>query len=421
MDIRKIWLIVWKDLRIQFADSAGILISYVTPVVLTLIISLAFSNIGGGGNSSPITDIPIVIVNQDAGGAFGKLGDQVASLFLAPPESLAGLIDARAVTTPEEARQIVLRGEAQVAILIPADFSASLNTANPDFGKTQKVRVEIFRNVDAIISGQIVASIVNQFVNSVTNASIAISAAAQTNPILLAQSNQIASEVAEKTGAENNITVTVTEGKRVVQQRFNALQQFAPSMAVFFLNFSVAFGVLSVMEEKERWTLQRMLISPTARPSVLIGKLGGAYINGVVQLTILIVATTVLGLLLGNPEPVWGTDVIGLAVMVLVVVAASIGLGTIIVGLAKDRVQAQVLINAIMIVLGLLGGAFFANASGGAPLGPVSYISMNYWAQNAFTQLTQGVFPALNIVVLGGMFIGFFGVGLVLFNRRVGV
>jgi ABC-type multidrug transport system permease subunit len=107
--------------------------------------------------------------------------------------------------------------------------------------------------------------------------------------------------------------------------------------------------------------------------------------------------------------------------IVLVVTAAFMGVGTLIVSLAKNRVQAQALSSAILVVFGVLGGAFFATADAAAPLGVASYISPTYWGSNAFLQLTNGTFPLLNIVVLLAIAIVTFAIGLRLFNQRVEV
>ncbi|MCE7946519.1 MAG: ABC transporter permease [Chloroflexi bacterium CFX4] len=413
MDIRKVFQIILHNIRLWFADPTALFFTLIAPFVLTVIISLAFSNLGG--SAAPVQNIPTLIVNQDQGSAFGNFGAQMEAIFLDPPEGLAELISVEALTDVDEARQRVRKGEARAAIIIPPDFSARLNAASPTFGQ-QKVEIELYRDANSTISPQIVGAIVRQFLNSFTNANIAVSAAAAQNPLLVARAAEIGQAVAN---AEPLIRLNVTEGRQAQRTTFNALQIFAPNMSVFFLAFAMAIGVVQIMVEKENGTLGRMLATPTTRSTILAGMFGATYINGVIQLTLLIVATSLFGVLLGTEVAVWGTDIPSLALLVLVVTAAFIGLGTIIAGLSKDRVQAQVLSNAILIVLGILGGAFFGSGDGSPPLGAVSYLSPNYWGANAFTQLAGGTFPATHFVVLLSMFVVLFSVGLLLFSRRV--
>ena len=48
---------------------------------------------------------------------------------------------------------------------------------------------------------------------------------------------------------------------------------FAAGMAVFFLFFTVQFGVTSLLEERNDGTLARLLAAPISRASILGGKL----------------------------------------------------------------------------------------------------------------------------------------------------
>jgi ABC-type multidrug transport system permease subunit len=108
--------------------------------------------------------------------------------------------------------------------------------------------------------------------------------------------------------------------------------------------------------------------------------------------------------------------------MILVVTAGSVGVGTLIAGVAKDRVQAAVLINAVMIVMGIAGGTFFASSTGSPPLGPISLLTLNWWATEGFMKLAQtNVVPLQNVAALLIIFAVGFGLGLVLFRRHLDI
>jgi ABC-2 type transport system permease protein len=414
MDVKKFFLIVALNVWRWFTDPTGLLFIVVAPLVLTAIFGLAF---GQSGAEAPIRDVPVLVVNQDRGAQIGNFGEQLASFFLEAPEGLAELIEAQRLASAEEARQRVRSGAAVAAIIIPETFSERLSAFNPTFDE-QKITLELYTDAASPISAQIVSAIVRQFLNRLTNANIALSVAVGQNPLLLARAAEIAERVAS---AEPPIAFSVTQGEQTRRTTFEPLQIFAPSMAVFFLGFAMAVGIVQIMQEKENGTLQRMLVTSTSRTTILAGMMGATYINGVLQLVLLILATSLLGALMGMQSPVWGTDAVAIALIVLVVSAAFMGIGTLIVSLAKDRVQAQALSSAILVVLGTIGGAFFSNESAAAPLGPISYISPTYWGSNAFTQLSGGTFPALHLVVLIGFALVTFGIGLQRFTQRVEV
>ncbi len=195
-------------------------------------------------------------------------------------------------------------------------------------------------------------------------------------------------------------------------------------MAIFFLTFTMAGGAGSIIDEQDNGTLQRMLSSPTTRTTILSGKLGGTYLNGVLQVAVLIIATALLAPLLGSKLSVWGSNLPGIALITLSAVAAAVGLGTLIAGVARTAQQADVLSNALLIVSGIAGGAFFNIASMGPFFQSISKLTLNYWATNAYSTLAQtgdltSVLPNIGALLL--MFVIFFGVGLALFNRRLSV
>lgn len=80
--MNKIWSIATKDTLIRFRDRNGILLMLVAPLALAAIMGAAFGGFGGD-DPAPITDIPIVIVNQDRGDLGQTLVDILESADLA--------------------------------------------------------------------------------------------------------------------------------------------------------------------------------------------------------------------------------------------------------------------------------------------------------------------------------------------------
>jgi ABC-2 type transport system permease protein len=92
-------------------------------------------------------------------------------------------------------------------------------------------------------------------------------------------------------------------------RQLDASTFFAAGMAVFFLLFTVQFGVLGVLEEEENGTLSRLLAAPIGRRSVVAGKALLSFALGVISMTVLIAVT--LGMLGGTFFPIGqGNDVL---------------------------------------------------------------------------------------------------------------
>jgi ABC-2 type transport system permease protein len=423
MDFRKFAQIVKKDVLLLIKDRATLMIIIITPLVLTFVIGAAFSGIGG--ERSAIKNIPVVVVNQDKGAAIGPQTVNFGQNLTDALRSVGELLKVDVLTDENRAREQVRQGKAAAAVLIPPNFSESLNPMNPAFGDN-KITLTVFRDAGSPLNAEIAASVVRQITNGLTNVNVALYAAGKTSPnplFLVTQANVITNDlIAQSASGDAPISTAIAgDSSATKQPTFDLLQYFAPSMAIFFLNFAMAFGVLSIIEERDNGTLQRLLVSPTNRMTILAGKLGGTYVNGILQLTVLIVATTVIAPLLGSQRPVWGTNVLALAVLTLIVVAGSIGFGTLIAAVARTRQQANVYVSAVMTLMGLAGGAFFA--VNGDP-GLIAKLTVNFWATSAYQTLarTNDLMDVLpNIAVLLTIFVVCFAVGMFLFNRRLDV
>lgn len=91
---------------------------------------------------------------------------------------------------------------------------------------------------------------------------------------------------------------------------FSSTTFYAAGMAVFFLFFTVEFGVRSLLAERENGTLARLLVAPM-RPGWIIG--GKAVASFVVGLTSMVVPVVASTFLLGAK---WG-DPLGVAVLIV--------------------------------------------------------------------------------------------------------
>ncbi|HLY25634.1 MAG TPA: ABC transporter permease, partial [Aggregatilineales bacterium] len=341
LDFGKLLTIALKDVQVTFRDRAQVLIMIAAPLAITLIIAAAFSKF----TSTPSNDLPverpaIAVVNQDKGvSIFGQelnFGTIVTSILVPDSASSAGngitkVLDAR-VLSHDDALAQVDQGKLAAAILIPPDFSASLDPTKP---KPTQTKITFYQDAGSPIQASIAASIVRGVVSNVVAGDIADYvaqsqvAAGKASPLLLAQSQAIAQDVGTALQSAPPITLqttTVSSGSQTATTGPGPLQYFAPAMAVFFLTFSMAGGAASILEEQDGWTLQRLLSSPTSRLTILAGKLFGTYLRGLVQLTILILATALMAPLMGSTDSVWGTNLPGIILVTLAATAAAVGL-----------------------------------------------------------------------------------------------
>lgn len=450
--MQKLLAIIWKENYERFTDRTGFIFNFAAPLVLATVIGLAFSGIASGSSDVPTLNIPVGIVNLDEGSDQFSYGD-IFVQQLVPDEAadfaednpLLNLFDAQEFTDEAEARALVERGELTAILIIPADFSQSLQldqdaymrmaTGNgDDTVLTGHVELTLFWNSASQIGWSIFRDVVQQFADGIATGNIAVNTTVsgflEANPLTGLQLaagayNDTFADVVTKSSQPGanpiHLKSVNVEGE---QQEVDIFSFFAPGITVFFVAFAISIGSASMLQERRDWTLQRMVTTPTSRATILVGKMVGNYIGGVLQLVVLILSITAISSAVkGQFSNVWGTDILGIALITLTVVGAGTGLGTILAGIARTFDQAVNMSSVVLVVMGMISGTFFETA--GVPvIGTLAKFTFHYWGAEGFTTLGTGgtladVLP--NIMVLIAMTIGFFGIGLYLFNKRLDI
>ena len=154
-------------------------------------------------------------------------------------------------------------------------------------------------------------------------------------------------------------------------------------MAVFFLFFTVQFGISSILEERRDGTLARMLVAPIRRGAVLVGKLLTSLALGVISMTALAVATHFL------LSAHWG-NILGVALLIAAGVLAATAVMTLVATLASTPDQAQSWQSMVALVLGMLGGTFFPVAQAGGALAAASLATPQAWFIRGLENMAGG-------------------------------
>lgn len=443
--MRKIWTIAWKELYTTYTDRNLVLIMIATPLLVASIVALAF---GGQGGVS-IQNIPVAVVNLDEGSGGQNFGDIFVSAFVPPAEgaestaaapvcpdapdggaaagsSLFDLTDAVQLDDADAARAAVDAGMYTAAVIIPPDFSRRIGYGPGD--PVEPASVEVYGNSGREISAGVIRSIVESISNQIAAGNIAIAAALETvgqeygmlRLLSVTNSAEFATSAAcAFTPVYNTLNVAqqTVAGQRV-DTRAVILVVVGSSQAMFFMLFTGQGGVFSVFEERRQGTLQRLVVSPTPRLSILVGKMVGTFVSCVLQLVFLFAALTLVGSLVsGQLTLIWGDQFLAIALVIGAAALAATGLGTLLAGAARTPEQGQIFASVINLGLGVLGGAFgFALPEG------VSRFSMIWWGSDAFRQLSLGQTDILpHLLVLLGHGIVLFGIGFWLFNRRLDI
>ena len=462
--MRKIWAIAWKDIYTTFTDRNLVLIMLVTPLALSTIIALAFSNLSGGG--APIRDIPVALVNLDEGSEIFNGGEVFAQALgvgtgsedstadSAPASSpdcpspvadeadspasagvsLTDLTETRLFADADSALAALGRGEFAAVIIIPAGFSQSISYSQTQ-REIQPIPVEVIGDPARPISASVIRSIAESISNQLLSGQITVAATIETM-IARAQTDPafgLAFLAANADGSfQPDFACAFTPGLNPISinaqqitgegedRDINLLVSFGSSLAIFFALFTANGGATNILEESRNWTLQRMLTSPTSRLQIMSGKLFGIFVTVLLQILFLCIALTLINsLLTGSLSFVWGDNLLAIAALLIFSALAAAGIGMVTAAAATSPEQAGVIGTIVAIFMGVAGGAFFQLPVSIPVVDLISRFSVVRWGSEAFTSLARGGSDiGLNLLVLGGIGAVFFAISLVIFNRR---
>jgi ABC-2 type transport system permease protein len=412
--MKKIFLIGLKDLKMMFRDRAALILMLVAPFALTIGLGLATGQMSASSDSG-VSDIPLIIVNQDG----GELGDALVSVFQS--DELSGLVKPTLADDFDAARREVDEDNVAAAILIPAGFSGSIIPQEGQPYSDEVVELVLYTNPLAPTSVGIIRSIVDNFLSQVETAKAGgtvIIGQMVTEGLIQPEQAQAAGEAYGQAltavgGSSSSISIQSLTGEGS-DNEVSPLAMLAPGMALMFLMFTVSNGGRSLLVERNHGTLARLAVSPTRVSQLLAGKMFGIYLTGVVQMVILIAASSLLYRLS------WG-DPLGMAVLILAAVFGATGWGLLLCAFANTPGQVSSIGSALMLTFGILGGSFFSlnNLPDWAQW--VAHISPNAWGMDGFTTLALGGDlanlgrPILGLLVMG---VVLFVVSAFLINRR---
>ena len=358
--MRAAWLICLKDLKARLRDRSAVLIGIVVPLGLAFIFNSIFSGISGASDV-----ISLGVVNADHGAVSQQFTGQVL-----PAVGRSGLITIHPEATLERARALAANGTLAAVIVIPAGFSARVQANQP-------ASMQVIGNVDAPISTEIARSIAESYAAGLNRVRLSVATAAGSTPLPPARIQALAAQAAAAV-APVAVSDVSAQTKELDQKSF-----FAAGMAVFFLFFTVQFGVTSLLEERHDGTLARLLAAPISRASILGGKLLTSFLLGVISMTVLVVATTLLfGAAWGNP--------LGVAVLVVAAILAATGIMALIATLARNAEQAANWQSVVAVILGLLGGTFFPVSQAPGVLSRLTFVAPQAWFLRGLGDLRGG-------------------------------
>jgi ABC-2 type transport system permease protein len=385
--VRAAWLICLKDLRSRLRDRSALLIGIMVPLALAFIFNVIFSGVSGDSGV-----IGLGVVDADHGSASQAFTQQVL-----PAVNRSGLITIRTETSTARARTLAANGTLDAVIVIPAGFSARVEAGQP-------ASMQVIGNVDASIAAEVARSIAEAYAAELNRVRLSVAT-------VLAGPGGSGSTQALAAQAAATATPVAVSDVSAQTKELDTKSFFAAGMAVFFLFFTVQFGVTSLLEERNEGTLARLLAAPISQASILGGKLLTSFLLGVISMAVLVVATTLLfGANWGNP--------LGVAVLIVAAIGAAMGIMSLIATVARNAEQAANWQSVAAVVLGLLGGTFFPVSQAPGVLSALTFAAPQAWFLRGLGDLRGGSLSAVWVPALAMLGFAVVTGGVALFRLR---
>ncbi|HSJ29746.1 MAG TPA: ABC transporter permease [Acidimicrobiia bacterium] len=353
--MRATLLIAAKDLRLRIRDRSALMTGVVVPFVLALVFSLIL----GDADQGPL-DLRFGVVDEDR--------SEVTAGFAAALDELArqGIMTIESLSDAGAGRSMLESGGVGAVFVLPAGFGEAVEN-----GAATEIRV--LADADRPTSAAIARSIAGTFATNIEGVRLAALTAAQVGADVQEVVARVQSESApvELTGVE------------AANRQLDLTTFFVAGMAVFFLFFTVQFGVTSLLEERREGTMARLLAAPIPRSAIVAAKALVSMALGVVSMFVLIVASTLmLGAEWGNP--------IGVALLVLAGVVSAVGVMAIVAAFARTPEGAGNLQAVLAVGLGMLGGIFFPTPLGDGLLSNLALLTPHRWFMTGLGDLAGG-------------------------------
>lgn len=353
--MRAVLLIASKDLRLRLHDRSAFIVGVIVPFALAFVFSLILGDVEEG----PI-DLRFAVVDDD--------GSETAGRFLAVMEELdsEGILTLATADDEAEATRLVDEGTVGAAIVVPQGFGAAVEAG-------MATSLTVLGDVDRPTSASIARSIANTFASNIEGVRLAAITAASTGADVAATIARVQSEPLP----------VVVEDIEAANRQLDLTTFFVAGMAIFFLFFTVQFGVTSLLEEQREGTMARLLAAPIGRMTIIGAKALVSVGLGIVSMTILIVASSfLLGAEWGNP--------VGVALLVISGVLSAVGIMAIVAAFAHTPEGAGNLQAVIAVGLGMLGGIFFPTPLGDGVLASLSLLTPHRWFMTGLGDLAGG-------------------------------
>ena len=381
--MHKLWASTYKELLLLSRDIGGLAILFVMPLVLVVTITLIQDSTFRSINDNKI---PILWVDYDKGEVSKNIYD--------------GLADSKSFNiigkeSDSEAKELVFKGEYQLAIVIPANLSSELEKKvnlnvegllskfgleeeTPQSEKADLEKKEVILYFDPATQ--------MAFKNSIKNGIDKMIFKIETQTIYKAFQSQITDDETEAIfDTESFISfkeITPSIGENEIIP--NSVQHNVPAWTLFAIFFIIVPLSINMVKEKSQGTFVRLRTNPVSYLTVLGGKTMIYLAVCLIQFGLMLGIGVYLFPSLGLPSLAVTGKTPLLFLVALFAGLAAIGLGLLLGTVARTQEQSAPFGATFVVILAALGGVWVPVFIMPKFMQTLSNLSPMNWGLNAF-------------------------------------
>lgn len=416
--MRAILIMSANDLRIFFSQVGNWVSLLVLPIILTVVLGIAFS--GGGDSDIPALIIDIIDDDQTQSSArllaeFRSLND---ALVLCP-------LDSQGVDDPCDLADVPLTlatglerlqaEESNALVLIPSGYGEAVENFTPleieyysaiDPTSPDPVRQTLDAALQRINSALLTAHVGGAMLDRLAAQDGGDAAYADMRDAFVTEVySQTETLLAQRPPAVNYVTT----GGAATEDVDAGFRQSVPGTGTMYVMFTVLGGMAILLRDRKRWTLQRLGVLPLRRSQILGGKILTYFTLGMAQYAVVFAVGLLVGLDFG-PYPLLLLPV--MAAFALCCTALTLAIAP----SMKSEGQASVTTQLLALTFASLGGAWWPLEIVPQFMQRIGYLSPVAWAMSAFHDLLfygggfAAILPELSVLLVATVVL--FGVGI---------
>jgi ABC-2 type transport system permease protein len=324
--IHSLW-IAHKDLLEFTRNRVMLVMLFVFPLFMMMMTGYIFPS------GSSVNQMQVAVVNGDS---FNGTTGPESLQFIGTINAVNGhthLFAFSNLSSEDSARQKITRGEISGALLIAENFTSNLQTGQQGYmtvlidQSNPQIAQQLTGILDKVIE-QIGTTRAQYSVNRTTGYDLNISKAM--------------------------VTPYNVKNKGTVAGNPSYFEFLAPGMMMMVVMFAVMTGLpRAISHEKEAGTFDGVLVAPTSRFSIIMGKTIAQSVRGVIQgVIVLILALALFGVTVNG-------SILLVVFLLLLGIFSFIGLGIVITSAAADEETASTIMMVLQFPMMFLSGVFF--------------------------------------------------------------